>query len=103
MRYVATINVPGYMPTDDDPPVFDTAAEAWAWLESERERAEQDAAVGPFVASDCLSDLRHLAEQAQLTSTFVPAVTTGSVYGPTPGSDSAHDLGLAYSVSVAEE
>lgn len=103
MAYVATINVPGYLPTGDDPPVFDTPAEAWVYLESVREDAESYATDdGVFVASECLSDLRRIAEAAQSNSVFVPEVSEGTVYGPTPGYEGDHDLGLAYTVSVAE-
>lgn len=65
-RYVATINTPDYMPWDDDPPVFDTANEAWEYLASERERAE-DSADWPddseeqFEYTDTLAALRYIA------------------------------------------
>jgi len=34
-QYLATVNQPGYLPMDDDPPVFDTIPEAWAYLVGE--------------------------------------------------------------------
>jgi hypothetical protein len=104
-KYVATINTPGYLPDSDEaPPTFDTPGEAWAYLEQEREEAESEAAGGnEFVASDCLIHLRDVAERAEVKSIYVPEVTTGTVYGPTPGYEGDHDLGLAYSVEFAEE
>lgn len=104
MGFLATINVPGYLPMDDEPPVFDTAGEAWAYLESERERDECDATEdGIFVASECLTELRRLAEAGQSGSIFVPEVGEGVVYGDTPGSGSPHDLGLAYCVTCVPD
>jgi hypothetical protein len=98
-RYVATVNVPGYLPMDDDPPTFDDPASAWAWLEEER--AEQESAAildgGEYAVSDCLATLR------ATVSSVRHGASVGTVYGPTPGYDGDHDLGLAYSVSVAEE
>jgi hypothetical protein len=41
-RYIATLNTPGYLPQNDDPPVFDTAREAWQYLVSEVERSWDD-------------------------------------------------------------
>jgi hypothetical protein len=35
-KFVATVNVPGYLPQEDEPAVFDTAREAWAYLRDER-------------------------------------------------------------------
>jgi hypothetical protein len=96
-RYVATINVPGYLPMDDDPPVFDTAADAWGYLVAERERAEEDVAYDDDEVSDCLADLRRIAESASYGLRF------GTAYGGTPGYEGEHDLGLAYSVMVAED
>jgi hypothetical protein len=102
--YVATINVPGYLPDmTEEPAYFDTAAEAWAWLESERERDESEASDdGLIVASDCLTELRFLAESAQLHSVFAPQIGEGTIYGDTPGYDGSHDLGLAYCVTAVE-
>lgn len=108
-KYVATINTPGYLPQDDEPPVFDTAHEAWAYLESERERSERDATDdGLIVASECLTELRRLAEIAP-GSVAAQSVHTpdwdgiGTVYGSTPGYDGSHDLGLAYCVTLSED
>ena len=94
MLYVATVNVPGYLPEDDEPPQFETTREAWEYLADERERDEDAAADGTDgTYSDVVDTLRTYA---------IDAHGTGTVYGPTPGSDSPHDLGLAYCVSVAE-
>ena len=105
-RYVATINTPGYLPMDDDPPVFDCIADAWEYLADERRRAEEDLACdetceeGPTCQWGYTHDLSDtyttLLEQAKLA-------TLGTEYGDTPGYHGSHDLGMAYSVDVAEE
>lgn len=104
--YVATINVPGYLPMDDDPPTFETAAEAWWYLYHERVESERDASCdlcddtmthGPF--GDCDDDSETGRELGQAAR----RAEIGTIYGPTPGYRGDHDLGLAYSVSLAEE
>lgn len=116
MGFVATVNVPGYLPMDDDPPVFETAREAWEYLAEERERGEDDASDDGSDGGDpgrfetTLDKLRRFALPGQWSGdslvTFpdwpVGTDGTGTVYGDTPGSDSPHDLGLAYSVTRAE-
>jgi hypothetical protein len=105
MTFVATINTPGCLPdTDGDPAVFDTATAAWWYLYHERCDAERSAPCdlcgdtmthGP--EGDCDDDTdtgRELAEQAKA------GTGEGTVYGPTPGYDGDHDLGLAYSVTL---
>lgn len=110
--YVATINVPGYLPMDDDPPVFETPAEAWWYLYQERCRGDLDAPCdicddpgqvhGPD--GDCDDDSetgRKLAKSARWASSGMVCdfEAVGTVYGPTPGYDGDHDLGLAYCVT----
>lgn len=92
-QYVATINVPGYMPMDDDPPVFDDPAEAWAYLVEERKRGELDDETTEEYTST-VEALMAMAEGDGGVATIV---------GPTPGYTGDHDLGLAYSVSIYEE
>lgn len=90
MRYIATMNTPGYMPwSDDPPPVFGTPTEAWEYLLEERARQE-DSVEFPDVYSDTYNELklRHLSESDPDT-----------VRGDTPGYDGLHDLGVSYSVS----
>lgn len=48
MGFLATVNVPGYLPEDNDPPVFDTPQEAWQYLADERERGEDSADYSDF-------------------------------------------------------
>lgn len=92
-RYVATISVPGYLPMDDDPPVFMDAADAWAYLAEERQRAEDDDEDATEY-SETLETLNGMATGgAQL----------GSVVGPTPGYTGDHDLGLVYAVREVEQ
>lgn len=106
MGFVATINVPGYSPMDDDPPVFDTAQDAWAYLRDERERGEDDTEGGDY------SDTHHSLDQCSgnLGSARIAWWAhlgtmdgQGTVHGPTPGYDGDHDLGLAYSVNLVED
>jgi hypothetical protein len=108
VRYVAEVNVPGYLPTSDEPAVFETAEAAWAWLCDARELDEEHEESEDWSATrEVLALLA--TESASLptlagtgVSVMVDAMRCGTVYGPTPGSDSAHDLGLAYSVNVLQ-
>lgn len=107
MKYVATINVPGYLPTDDDPPVFDTPAEAWQYLADERQKDEDancDVIVVPVGEewSETVRELDTLASTAGVTCNC-NGCSLGTVYGDTPGYEGDHDLGLAYSVSETPE
>jgi hypothetical protein len=110
MKVLATINVPGYLPMDDDPPTFDTAREAWDYLADARRDGEDAAFDASGAAADpddggyssTVNTLERLAE-----GNFDPFFGanddgTGYVYGDTPGYDGEHDLGLAYSVSIVE-
>lgn len=115
MTYVTTINIPGYMPIDDYPAIFDTPAEAWWYLYHERCDSERDNVCdlcgdtlthGPMGDCDDDSDTgRELAKYARWAASGLVAdfEAVGTVYGPTPGYRGDHDLGLAYSVSVSEE
>ena len=105
-RYVATVNVPGYLPMNDDPPVFDTAQEAWTYLVGVRMDDEDNDPDTPEY-SQTVDILRYIASgeplhRSPFTDHSTNADGTGTVYGDTPGYDGRHDLGLAYSVSVAE-
>lgn len=100
VEYVATINVPGYLPMDDEPPTFETTAAAWGYLADERKR--DDAAwipddpedpEGPASLDECTLTLEAYERDGH---------GEGTVYGNTPGYDGDHDLGLAYSVSAVE-
>lgn len=90
-KYVATINVPGYMPIAD-PAVFDTAKGAWNYLADERRFEEDSVEDNSIEDSDTLETLRAYAEDG-------PSVI-GTVYGPTPGYKGDHDLGMAYNVDT---
>ena len=110
-KYVATVNVPGYLPMDDDPPVFDTAAEAWAYLAAERERHEDDLGTWDEPLGEYSDTLMYLRYSAGSEVTYgsphedypLDPDGTGTIYGPTPGYDGSHDLGLAYSVTLIED
>jgi hypothetical protein len=107
-KYVATINVSGYLPQDDELAVFDDVREAWAYLAGERERAEDDAYSGDPGAeySEDYSPTFHVLDGLGNGGRFASAVREagltadgrGTVYGPTPSYDGDRDLGLAYSV-----
>lgn len=111
-QYVATINTPGYLPQDDDPPVFDHPWEAWAYLAGQREREEdqvEDEGTDYSETHGTLAGLGtdahwHRADPEQdrswLESHGLAKDGTGTVYGATPGYEGRHDLGVAYSVDV---
>lgn len=103
MRYIATINGPGYLPTDGEMAVFNTAQEAWEWLASERKRQEDDVpSVHDCVYSDDYGVLRALGDgdtdPLGIDPSGFGSDLTGTVYGVTPGYDGDHDPGLAYHV-----
>lgn len=112
MRFTATMNTPGYSPwSDDTPPVFATACEAWAYLADERARAEDDAENANYSATfrtlTTLGDESHWQGDADKVARWVGIQGlapdgTGVVYGHTPGYAGSHDLGVAYHVDVAE-
>jgi len=110
-QYVAIVNTPGYLPDSDDGPLlFDSVRAAWNYLADERIRHEDDMAEGDSPYSETVDTLGALGESAHwafgvptewLIDMGLSADGTGTVYGGTPnGGD--HDLGLAYSVEVAE-
>lgn len=111
MKYVATTNVPGYLPMSDDPPVFETVREAWSFLAQERTEAEDSAFESghdfiPEGYSACKNVLDTLADsgaEADFANAGLDFDGTGSVHGPTPGYYGEHDLGLAYSVERAAQ
>ncbi len=109
MTYVAIVNVPGYLPMDDDPPVFDTAREAWQYLAGERERGEDDTEGEQYSTTrDHLAALGYpglVGSDAAnwLARNGLDPDGTGTVYGATPGYEGDHDLGLAYSVELTED
>lgn len=100
IQFLATINVPGYSPMDDDPPLFDTPREAWGYLLDDREIGEEFNEDDEYSATHA-----HLARLANgstkpLDTINLDALLCGSVTGDTPGSESLQDLGLAYSVTL---
>jgi hypothetical protein len=115
--YVATINTPGYLPMDDEPPIFDSPRDAWEYLAEERKRAEEDTDPSEyddgdpdqFELSDVYRALEHLASaehvDGDLNGTHpTDPDGTGVVYGHAPGRRNApHDLGYAYCVSIADD
>lgn len=106
-QYVATINVPGYLPTDDEPPTFDTAREAWTYLLDERKLAEDESNTfsHPSLVKSTYTPVVGILEAWVIAPQqgFPFADWTGCVVGPTPGYDGDHDLGLAYSVELTSE
>lgn len=114
MQYIATISTPGYLPdSDEPPPVFDTATEAWTYLWEERQRHIEEAYDGeadpdgnPWGEDECLDILgANVSCASGMHTEPYPGCLpdgTGTVTGPTPGYDGDHDLGLAYTVTAAE-
>lgn len=103
MQFTTCINIPGYLPMDDDPPVFDTARDAWEYLADERKRAEED-----FEGDGYSATVNQLEQRAQGNhdpefGTIDEVTGVGTIYGATPGYEGDHDLGFAYSVYPAEE
>ena len=108
--YVATINVPGYLPMDDEPPAFDTAREAWwhlyhercdsDWLDVDLPTEGHDH--NPYPLCPVCSEVED-TETADELGRMAMAGEVGTVYGPTPGYEGEHDLGLAYSVTFIDE
>ena len=91
IMFVAIINVPGYVSEQLELPEFDTITEAWEYLRDERLRDLEDLMndEDDYVEDQCADELEGMAyDEPKL----------GTVYGPTPGYDGDHDLGLAYSV-----
>lgn len=115
MPYVATVNVPGYLPMDDDLMIFDTAAEAWwhlyhgrCWDESIAPCDLCDDTMTHGVFGDCDDDSetgQELAKRARWASSGLVCdfEAVGTIYGPTPGYRGDHDLGLAYCVTYTDE
>lgn len=89
--FLATVNAPGYLPMSDERYVYRDAVSAWGHLVDERERD----------LSDPMSDEDDGPDAAlEEIDGYVDAPDVGSVWGCTPGSDSEHDLGLVYSVTL---
>lgn len=111
--YLATVNIPGYLPMDDDPPTFDTASEAWRYLADEREQGggryvldDPDDPDGTASEDPTYTCLMH---HADATTSYVCGNDTmhrpdfvGTVYQP-PDRESTHDLGLAYCVTEVDD
>jgi hypothetical protein len=107
MLFVATISVPGYLPMDDEPQVFDTAQDAWCYLRDERARGEECDLSDDAEFTDTHYKLdqcsgNHGSARIAWSELLGSADGQGTIYGDTPGYEGDHDLGLAYSVSVYE-
>lgn len=103
-RYLATINTPGYLPWDDEPPTFDEAREAWEYLADERRNAEDSALEEEGDGySATLNTMESLGNGTlDPNDAGLDFDYTGSIGGDTPGYDGDHDLGLVYSVTIVE-
>jgi hypothetical protein len=91
--YLALINTPGYLP-EDEPVEFETIAEAWTYLAEER-RGDEDNVEGTDGYSEIAAKLAEMAEAAN--------PQCSAVYGPTPGYDGDHDLGVVYTVTIKQD
>lgn len=97
--FIAIMNTPGYLPwSDDEPPVFDSASDAWAYLAAERR--EQEEALDPLTEGDTPNPFSETVDQ--LDAYAASGYGAGTVYGDTPGYEGPHDLGIAYSVLESE-
>lgn len=97
MPYVATVNIPGYLPQNDEPPVYDTIVEAWVGHADDRENDEAESACTYGTCGKAVQMLRSMDR-------------CGSVHlhSPRPDDDGSreawrHDLGLSYSVDYVAE
>lgn len=103
--YVATINTLGYLP-ETEPAEFESAAEAWWFLYHERCEYERDYINETGLCDGCGEpyDDGHDADSevgvglSSMAKRGVPGVLVGDTLGGSP----THDLGIAYSVIVAE-
>jgi hypothetical protein len=94
--YVAIINTPGYLPDSEDPPVFERSTDAWQHLAEERREHEDE--TGDYQGGDPYSEtVDELDVQSQAKD------SPGVLYGPTPGYEGDHDLGLAYTVQEVRQ
>lgn len=103
MPYLATVNVPGYLPMDDDPPVFDTISDAWSYLADERRNSEDAAETIGLNDSTDPDPAPYSDTVNALDAAASAGISTGAIYGDTPGYDGSHDLGLAYTVTETED
>lgn len=94
--YLAIINTPGYLSHQDELPEFETITQAWEYLRDERIRDLEDPMndEDDYAEDQCADELEGMAYSSP---------ELGTVYGPTPGYDGDHDLGLAYSVIRSEK
>lgn len=99
--YVALTNVPGYLPMDDQPPMFDgenAVRDAWDYLATERMNAEDDTEHDGYSATKNTLDM--LAAGELWEDSGLDDDGTGTVTGGTPGYDGDHDQGIAYTVQT---
>lgn len=92
-HYMALTNIPGYLSENDDPPVFDTAREAWQYLVSEVDRSWDEYP----------SDSNGACIDAHSQLSLVDQSKPGSITAPTPGYEGTHDLGIAYCVVETDQ
>ena len=88
MSYAAIVNTPGYLPTDTEPPEFETPREAWQHLVSEVE----------LLWDEYPDDENGACIEAHTQMHYIDQSREGVVYAPTPGYAGGQDLGLAYCV-----
>lgn len=94
--YVATISRPGCLPdSDGEPQTFDTVREAWDHLADELAYWQL-----AYWDADSEEAQDGIAEVLVAMGEAGEAGVLGTIYGPTPGYDGAHDLGLAWTVDI---
>jgi hypothetical protein len=101
--YIALINIPGYMPMDDEPPTFENAWDAWDYLADIRREFEDSAELPGDTYSDTVLALE--ANSMRLMADGTRYNYIGTVYGPSPlcEADDPYDLGYAYTVDICED
>lgn len=102
--FVATINNPGYLPNEIDPPTFDNVQDAWSYLAAvQKDNEDFDIADGIY---DEYSEYVNMLESAgrgtmdDYANLGLSEDGTGSIYVET--NVNWHNLGLVYSVSEVE-
>ena len=90
VRYVATVNTPGYMP-ESEPETFDSASEAWAYLAEERRQLED--------GWDAYEGQPYSETYDRLTANAGNGWGEDTVTGPSEMDPTPFDLSIAYTVT----
>lgn len=100
-KFLALVNVPGYLGMEDELPEFDHVTDAWEYLTSCRRDDEDQVEEVAEGYSATVNKLEMAARGEFENCDLDPITGLGTIHGETPGGR-MHDLGLAYTVIVAE-